>query len=321
MSAARPPILLASPRGFCAGVERAVEIAELALEVYGPPVYVRHEIVHNRRVVEDLRAKGAVFVEELDEIPAGDALVIYSAHGVAPAVRDAARARGLRTLDATCPLVTKVHVEALRCARDGYEILLVGHRGHVEVEGTLGHARDAMHLVESREQAEQVQVRNPERLAVLTQTTLSVDDTREILAVLARRFPALRLPKKDDICYATQNRQNAVKALAQRADRVLVVGAPSSSNSNRLVEVARACGARAELVESATDVPREWVAGARALGVTAGASTPQVVVDEVIAELVRLGAGEVEELVTELEDVHFTLPLELRDARRQVAGS
>jgi len=301
-------------------VERAVEIAELALQVHGPPVYVRHEIVHNRRVVEDLRAKGAVFVEELDEIPAGDALVIYSAHGVAPAVRASARARGLRTLDATCPLVTKVHVEALRCARDGYEILLVGHRGHVEVEGTLGHARDCMQLVESREQAERVEVRNPERLAVLTQTTLSVDDTREILAVLARRFPALRLPKKDDICYATQNRQNAVKALAQHADRVLVVGAPSSSNSNRLVEVARSCGVRAELVEGAADVPRAWVAGARTLGVTAGASTPQVVVDEVIAALQRLGAGAVEELVVELEDVHFTLPAELRDARRPSAG-
>jgi 4-hydroxy-3-methylbut-2-enyl diphosphate reductase len=306
-----PNLLLASPRGFCAGVDRAIEIVELALEVYGAPVFVRHEIVHNRHVVEALRAKGARFVEELAEVPAGG-LVVFSAHGVAPRVRAEARARGLRAIDATCPLVTKVHVEALRYARAGYEIVLVGHRGHVEVEGTLGHAPERMVLVETTDDALRLRVRDPERLAVLTQTTLSVDDTAEILAVLRRRFPKIRVPDKDDICYATQNRQNAVKALAARADLVLVVGAPTSSNSKRLVEVARAQGARAELVEEARDIDPAWVASARTVGVTAGASAPERLVEEVIARLRALGCGGVEQVAIVREDVTFTLPPELK---------
>ncbi|MGI9430765.1 MAG: 4-hydroxy-3-methylbut-2-enyl diphosphate reductase, partial [Myxococcota bacterium] len=240
-------ILLASPRGFCAGVDRAIEIVERALEQYGPPIYVRHEIVHNRHVVDELRSKGAVFIEDPAEVPAGS-LLIYSAHGVSPAVRDAAEAQELRTIDATCPLVTKVHVEAKRFARGGDEIVLIGHAGHVEVEGTMGQAPDRMHLVETVDDVATLSVDDPERLAVLTQTTLSVDDTREVMEGLRERFPTIRLPRKDDICYATQNRQNAVKALAERAALVVVVGAPSSSNSNRLVEVARVHGARAELV-------------------------------------------------------------------------
>jgi 4-hydroxy-3-methylbut-2-enyl diphosphate reductase len=304
-------ILLASPRGFCAGVDRAIEIVELALQVYGPPVYVRHEIVHNRHVVDALREKGAVFVDELSDVPA-TSLVIFSAHGVSPRVREEAEARGLRALDATCPLVTKVHVEALRCARDGYEIVLVGHRGHVEVEGTLGHAPERMHLVETVADARALRVREPKRLAVLTQTTLSVDDTREILDTLRARFPEIRVPGKDDICYATQNRQNAVKAISAEADLVLVVGAPTSSNSNRLVEVARAHGSDARLVESADQIDPAWLAGRRAIGLTAGASTPQVLVDAVIARLCELGCEGVRELEIVREDVEFSLPLELR---------
>jgi 4-hydroxy-3-methylbut-2-enyl diphosphate reductase len=304
-------ILLASPRGFCAGVDRAIEIVELALEIYGPPVWVRHEIVHNRHVVEALHARGARFVDELAQVPAGG-LVVFSAHGVSPQVRAEARARGLRAIDATCPLVTKVHVEALRYSRAGYEIVLVGHRGHVEVEGTLGHAPERMTLVETVADVERLSVRDPERLAVLTQTTLSVEDTAEIVAALRRRFPAIRVPGKDDICYATQNRQNAVKALAERADLVLVVGAPTSSNSNRLVEVARARGARAELVEEASDIDPGWVAAARVVGVTAGASAPERLVREVIARLESLGRSRVEEVVIVEEDVTFTLPPELK---------
>ncbi len=306
-----PSILLASPRGFCAGVDRAIEIVTLALEAYGAPVYVRHEIVHNRHVVESLREQGAVFVDELADVPEGS-LVIFSAHGVSPRVREEARERGLRALDATCPLVTKVHVEALRYAREGYEIVLVGHRGHVEVVGTLGHAPQRMHLVETVEDARRLAVENPELLAVLTQTTLSVDDTRQILEVLRERFPRIRVPGKDDICYATQNRQNAVKALATRADLVLVVGAPTSSNSNRLVEVARAHGAAARLVESAAEVEPAWLDGCRALGLTAGASTPQILVDQVIERLQALGCDRVEEVEITHEDVEFNLPLELK---------
>jgi 4-hydroxy-3-methylbut-2-enyl diphosphate reductase len=304
-------ILLASPRGFCAGVDRAIEIVELALETYGPPVWVRHEIVHNRHVVEALHARGARFVDDLAQVPSGG-LVVFSAHGVSPQVRAEARERGLRAIDATCPLVTKVHVEALRYARAGYEIVLVGHRGHVEVEGTLGHAPERMTLVETVADVERLSVRDPERLAVLTQTTLSVEDTAEIVAALRRRFPAIRVPGKDDICYATQNRQNAVKALAERADLVLVVGAPTSSNSNRLVEVARARGARAELVEEASDIDPGWVAAARVVGVTAGASAPERLVREVIARLESLGRSRVEEVVIVEEDVTFTLPPELK---------
>jgi 4-hydroxy-3-methylbut-2-enyl diphosphate reductase len=324
MSAPPFRIALARPRGFCAGVDRAIDVVELALEVYGKPVYVRHEIVHNRHVVEELRAKGAIFTDELGAVPPG-ALLVFSAHGVSPAVKAEAARRGLRTLDATCPLVTKVHVEALRCARDGYEIVLVGHRGHVEVEGTLGHAPERMHLVETRADAEALEVRDPGRLAVLTQTTLSVDDTREILDVLRRRFPAIRLPGKDDICYATQNRQNAVKRIAPEAQLVLVVGASASSNTNRLVEVARAGGAQARLIENAREIEPRWLDGVRTVGVSAGASTPEVLVREVIARLQALGAGEVREDVLVEENVRFTLPPGLRAASapsgRDPAGS
>jgi len=308
-------LLLASPRGFCAGVDRAIEIVELALQLYGKPVYVRHEIVHNRHVVEDLRAKGAIFTDDLSSVPEGS-LLVFSAHGISPAVRAEAEARKLRTLDATCPLVTKVHVEAMRYARDDYEIVLVGHRGHVEVDGTLGHAPERMHLVETVEDVARLRVRDESRLAVLTQTTLSVDDTREIVAALKARFPAIRVPGKDDICYATQNRQNAVKELAGRVDLVLVVGAPSSSNSNRLVEVARVHGARAELVEDAAGIAPAWVAGATRIGVSAGASTPEVLVREVVERLRELGAASVEALATVDEGVHFALPAELRREQR-----
>jgi 4-hydroxy-3-methylbut-2-enyl diphosphate reductase len=306
-------VLLANPRGFCAGVDRAIEIVELALERYGPPVYVRHEIVHNRHVVNTLRSKGAVFVEEPDEVPPGS-LLVYSAHGVSPAVREAAARRGLRAIDATCPLVTKVHVEALRFERDGYEIVLVGHAGHVEVEGTMGHAPERMHLVETVDDVAVLRVRDPARLACLTQTTLSVDDTREILEVLARRFPAIVLPRKDDICYATQNRQNAVKRLVAEADVVLVVGAPESSNSNRLVEIAAKAGVRAFLVQSAEDIDPAWIEGATCAGVTAGASAPEVLVEQVVARIRELAGGalRVDSLAAAAEGVSFALPAELR---------
>ena len=320
MGAQPPRILLASPRGFCAGVDRAIEIVELALETYGAPVYVRHEIVHNRHVVEDLRTKGAIFVDEISEVPEGS-LVIFSAHGVAPRVREQAAARKLRALDATCPLVTKVHVEALRYARKGYEIALVGHRGHVEVEGTLGHAEACMHLVETCEDAERLEVRDPERLAVLTQTTLSVDDTREIIEVIQRRFPNTRLPNKDDICYATQNRQNAVKAIAREADLVLVVGAPASSNSNRLVEVARAHGADSHLVQNASEIDPAQIRGRRVIGLTAGASTPQWLVEQVIERLRALGCTQVDELEIIREDVEFALPQELKRDLARAGGA
>jgi 4-hydroxy-3-methylbut-2-enyl diphosphate reductase len=311
MEGIRPRILLAGPRGFCAGVDRAIEIVELALEMYGPPVFVRHEIVHNRHVVDSLREKGACFVDDLGEVPRGSRLV-FSAHGVSPAVRAEAKERDLHTIDATCPLVTKVHLEALRYARRGYEIVLVGHRGHVEVEGTLGQAPDRIQLVQTVEDAEHVEVSEPGRVGVLTQTTLSVDDTREILEVLRRRFPEIRTPSKDDICYATQNRQNAVKEIARRSDLVLVVGAPTSSNSNRLVEVARTAGARAELVEDATDVEPRWLAGVQCVGVTAGASAPEELVDGLIARLRELGCGELDEVRIVDEHVTFSLPPELR---------
>jgi len=304
-------ILVASPRGFCAGVSYAIEIVDLVLERYGPPVYVRHEIVHNRHVVDQLRSQGAVFVDELSEVPAG-ALVIFSAHGVAPSVREEAQRRGLRVIDATCPLVTKVHVEALRYARQGFEILVVGHRGHVEVIGTLGHAPDQMHLVETVADVERVQVRDPERVAVVTQTTLSVDDTRDILDAIRRRFPAVRLPTKDDICYATQNRQAAVKELARQSGLVLVIGSPTSSNANRLVEVARNAGGRAELIEDARDIDAAWLAGVHAVGLTAGASTPEALVQETIAQLHGFGFDRVRDVTTAEEHVTFPLPRELR---------
>jgi 4-hydroxy-3-methylbut-2-enyl diphosphate reductase len=308
-------ILLANPRGFCAGVDRAIEIVEAALARFGPPVYVRHEIVHNRHVVEALRKQGAVFVDEPSEAPRG-ALLIYSAHGVSPAVREAAAQQGLRTIDATCPLVTKVHVEARRFAESGHELVLVGHAGHVEVEGTMGHAQGRMQLVEDVRGVERLEVENPARLAVLTQTTLSVDDTRDVLDALRRRFPGVQLPRKDDICYATQNRQNAVKAMIGEADLVLVVGAPESSNSNRLVEIARKAGVPAQLVQTADEIRPEWVVGVSCVGVTAGASAPEVLVEAVIERLRSLAGGEVR-VDTQLgapEGVVFQLPAELRVA-------
>ncbi len=303
-------ILLAAPRGFCAGVDRAIEIVERALDMHGPPVYVRHEIVHNRHVVDRLRGMGAVFVDDVAEIPPG-AVVIYSAHGVSPEIRRQAAERGLRAIDATCPLVTKVHLEARRHAEEGREILLIGHAGHVEVEGTMGEAPERMRLVGSIADAESVAVEDPERVAFLTQTTLSVDDTRAIVDVLRRRFPAIEGPPQEDICYATQNRQNAVKTLTPRIDLLLVVGAPNSSNSQRLVEVGSQGGAPARLVESARDLDPAWFAGVETVGITAGASAPEELVRSIVARLRELGGGEPEEVPTVIENVRFALPREL----------
>ncbi len=306
-------VLLANPRGFCAGVDRAIEIVERVLERFGPPVYVRHEIVHNRHVVEQLRTKGVIFIDDPAEAPSGS-LLIYSAHGVSPAVRAAAEKQKLRVIDATCPLVTKVHVEAQRLAREGYEIVLVGHRGHVEVEGTLGQAPERMHLIQSVEDVAALEVEDPARLGCVTQTTLSVDDTREIMDALVARFPAIVVPRKDDICYATQNRQNAVKELTGRADVVIVVGAPESSNSNRLVEIASKFGARAYLVQEAGEIDPAWLGGAQCIGVTAGASAPEVLVTQVVERLRELAEADVEvSALADLDEgVVFQLPAELR---------
>jgi 4-hydroxy-3-methylbut-2-enyl diphosphate reductase len=303
-------VLLANPRGFCAGVERAIETVERALELHGAPIYVRHEIVHNRYVVDDLRAKGAVFVEELDEVPTG-ATVIFSAHGISKQVRADAERRGLKVFDATCPLVTKVHVEVTRMLRAGYEVVMIGHRGHPETEGTMGQATHGMHLVETVDDVASLQVGTPDKVAYVTQTTLSIDDARAIVAALKARFPAIRGPKKDDICYATQNRQDAVKFMAPQCEVVIVVGSPNSSNSNRLREVAEHMGAQAYMVDRAADLRPEWIAGKRRVGVTAGASAPQVLVDELIAKLKELGAGSVRQLDGISERVVFTLPKEL----------
>ena len=308
-------VVLANPRGFCAGVERAIETVERALELFGAPIYVRHEIVHNKYVVEDLRAKGAVFVEELDEVPAG-ATVIFSAHGVSKQVRADAEQRGLKVFDATCPLVTKVHVEVARMVRAGQEVVMIGHRGHPETEGTMGQAMRGMHLVETVEDVAGLQVGDPEKLAYVTQTTLSIDDAKAIVAALKKRFPAIRGPKKDDICYATQNRQDAVKFMAPQCEVVIVVGSPNSSNSNRLREVAQHMGAQAYMVDRAADLRPEWIAGKRRVGVTAGASAPQVLVDELIARLKELGAESVRQLEGITERVVFTLPRELARADR-----
>jgi 4-hydroxy-3-methylbut-2-enyl diphosphate reductase len=305
-------IVVASPRGFCAGVSHAIEIVDLVLARLGAPVYVRHEIVHNRHVVERLRERGAIFVDELADVPDGS-LVIFSAHGVAPSVRTEAAARRLRVIDATCPLVTKVHVEALRFARDDYDILLIGHRGHVEVIGTLGHAADRMHLVETVDDVARLTVRDPQRVAVVTQTTLSVDDTRDIVEAVRQRFPAVHLPAKDDICYATQNRQTAVKELARQSDCVLVIGSPTSSNANRLVEVARNAGTTARLIEDAGDIDPAWLGAVRAVGLTAGASTPESLVEAAIERLCGLGFTRVRDLTTAVEHVTFPLPRALRD--------
>jgi 4-hydroxy-3-methylbut-2-enyl diphosphate reductase len=303
-------VLLASPRGFCAGVERAIEIVERALELHGAPIYVRHEIVHNKYVVDDLRAKGAVFVEELDEVPTG-ATVIFSAHGVSQEVRADAERRGLKVFDATCPLVTKVHVEVAKMLRAGHEVVMIGHRGHPEAEGTMGQATHGMHLVETVDDVAGLRVAAPERLAYVTQTTLSVDDARAIVAALKARFPSIHGPKKDDICYATQNRQDAVKFMAPQCEVVIVVGSPNSSNSNRLREVAQHMGAQAYMVDRAADLKPEWIAGKRRIGVTAGASAPQVLVDELIARLKALGAASVQTLPGFTERVVFSLPREL----------
>ncbi|MCC6211425.1 MAG: 4-hydroxy-3-methylbut-2-enyl diphosphate reductase [Burkholderiales bacterium] len=307
-------VLLANPRGFCAGVERAIEIVERALERHGAPIYVRHEIVHNKFVVADLRTKGAVFVEELDEVPRGST-VIFSAHGVSRQVREDAEARGLKVFDATCPLVTKVHVEVAKMLREGYEIVMIGHRGHPEAEGTMGQAAAGMHLVETAEDVARLEVRDPGRVSYVTQTTLSVDDAAQIVAALRARFPQIRGPKRDDICYATQNRQDAVKFLAPRCDVVIVVGSPNSSNSNRLREVAENMGVDAYMVDSAADLRPEWIAGRPRVGVTAGASAPEVLVNALIERLQELGARSVRPLEGAAEHVVFTLPRELA-ARR-----
>ena len=318
MSDARPAaagrvekLLMANLRDFCAGVVRAIDVVEKALEVCDGPVYVRKEIIHNKYVVDELKRKGARFVEEVDETPDG-AWLIYSAHGIAPAVREAARAKRLRTIDATCPLVTKVHLEAIHYARRGYTILLIGHHDHDETIGTLGEAPDAIRLVGTRQEAETVEVADPSRVAYLTQTTLSLDDCREILEVLTRRFPGLVGPSKGDICYATQNRQDAVKAMAPHVDALLVLGAPNSSNSLRLCEVARAIGVPAYLIERAEDIRPEWLQDVRVLGLTASASAPEILVREVVAYAQeRLHVREVEEFHTVQEDVNFALPQEL----------
>ncbi len=303
-------VLLANPRGFCAGVERAIEIVERALEQRGAPIYVRHEIVHNKYVVDDLRKKGAVFVEELDEVPRGST-VIFSAHGVSKEIRSDAEARGLKVFDATCPLVTKVHVEVSKMLREGYEIVMIGHRGHPESEGTMGQSETGMHLVETVGDVARLHVRNPDKLSYVTQTTLSVDDAAQIVAALRERFPAVRGPKRDDICYATQNRQDAVKFMAPRCDVVIVVGSPNSSNSNRLREVAQNMGVDAYMVDSAADLRPEWIAGKPRVGVTAGASAPEVLVNELIERLQELGAKSVRPLEGIAEHVVFTLPREL----------
>ena len=308
-------VLLANPRGFCAGVERAIEIVERALEQRGAPIYVRHEIVHNKYVVDDLRKKGAVFVEELDEVPRGST-VIFSAHGVSKEIRRDAEARGLKVFDATCPLVTKVHVEVSKMLREGYEIVMIGHRGHPESEGTMGQSESGMHLVETVEDVARLQVKNPERISYVTQTTLSVDDAALIVAALRARFPAVRGPKRDDICYATQNRQDAVKFMAPRCDVVIVVGSPNSSNSNRLREVAQNMGVEAYMVDNAADLRPEWIAGKPRVGVTAGASAPEVLVNELIERLQELGAKSVRPLEGIAEHVVFTLPRELAAGRQ-----
>jgi 4-hydroxy-3-methylbut-2-enyl diphosphate reductase len=308
-------VLLANPRGFCAGVERAIEIVERALELYGPPIYVRHEIVHNRYVVDDLRAKGAVFVEELNDVPTGGT-VIFSAHGVPKAVQAEADRRGLKVFDATCPLVTKVHIEVKKMLREGYEIVMIGHRGHPEAEGTMGQSAVGMHLVETLEDVAALNVKSPDRLAYVTQTTLSIDDAKAIVSALQARFPSIRGPKKDDICYATQNRQDAVKFMAPQCDVVIVVGSPNSSNSNRLREVAQKSGADAYMVDSAADLKPEWIAGKRRVGISAGASAPEVLVNELVARLKALGAQTVRPLEGIRETVVFTLPRHLARSHR-----
>ncbi len=316
-------LMVAGLRGFCAGVVRAISVVEKALEICEGTVYVRKEIIHNRYVVEELRRRGAIFVEELDEVPDGG-VVIFSAHGISPEVRETARQKRLITIDATCPLVTKVHLEVVGFARRGYTILFVGHKEHDETIGTLGEAPASIRVVGSKEEARNVVVDTPDKVVYLTQTTLSVDDTREIVQILHERFPALQAPPKDDICYATQNRQDAVKALAQHVDVLLVLGAPNSSNSLRLCEVAEARNLRAHLIETAADIRPEWIGDANVVGLTASASAPEILVQQVIGfARERLGVTDVEELLTVKEDVHFSLPHELDrlEPRSAAAGN
>jgi 4-hydroxy-3-methylbut-2-enyl diphosphate reductase len=304
-------ILLASPRGYCAGVDRAVQTVELALERYGAPVYVRKEIVHNKHVVEQLRARGAIFVEQETEVPEGS-VTIFSAHGVAPSVRANADTRRLRTIDATCPLVTKVHVEARRFVADGYTVILIGHDGHEEVEGTMGEAPGHIILVQSEDDVDTLEVPDPEKLAYTTQTTLAVEETRAIIERLRERFPTIVGPRTDDICYATTNRQAAVRQLAEQCDLVLVVGSRNSSNSLRLVEVARDCGARSELIDNAGEIQEQWLEGVRTLGISSGASAPEELVRELVARFTERGVSDVSELTFTQEDVRFMLPKTIR---------
>ena len=308
-------IRLANPRGFCAGVDRAIDIVNRALDVFGAPIYVRHEVVHNRFVVEGLRERGAIFVDELDEVP-DNTIVIFSAHGVSQAVRREAAARGLKVFDATCPLVTKVHMEVARFSRQGRECVLIGHAGHPEVEGTMGQYDDAegghIYLVEDEAQASALVVKNPEALSYVSQTTLSMDDTAKVIEALRRRFPQIQGPRTDDICYATQNRQDAVKDLASQCDLLLVVGSPNSSNSNRLRELSERMGTPAHLIDGAADIDPAWLAGRKVVGITAGASAPEVLVQGVIARLRELGAEAPEEMQGREEHVVFSIPRELR---------
>ncbi|MGP0149375.1 4-hydroxy-3-methylbut-2-enyl diphosphate reductase [Pseudomonas oryzihabitans] len=308
-------IKLANPRGFCAGVDRAIDIVDRALDVFGPPIYVRHEVVHNKFVVDNLRARGAVFVEDVADVP-DDVILIFSAHGVSQAVRREAAERGLKVFDATCPLVTKVHMEVARYSRDGQECILIGHAGHPEVEGTMGQYDDraggAIYLVEDEEDVEKLEVRNPEALFYVSQTTLSMDDTRKVIDALRAKFPRINGPRKNDICYATTNRQDAVKTLALESDVVLVVGSPSSSNSNRLRELAERLGTPAYLIDGAEDLQQSWFEGVQRIGVTAGASAPEVLVRGVIDQLQSWGATDEVELEGEPENITFTLPRELR---------
>jgi 4-hydroxy-3-methylbut-2-enyl diphosphate reductase len=304
-------ILLAEPRGFCAGVDRAIDIVERALAKFGAPIYVRHEIVHNTYVVNDLKSKGAIFIEDLDDVPAG-ATLVFSAHGVSKAVQNEAAARGFQIFDATCPLVTKVHVEVAKLAKEGYEFIMIGHKGHPEVEGTMGQLDAGIHLVEDVDDVAGVQPSQTERLAVVTQTTLSVDDAAEITAAVKRRFPTIRQPKQQDICYATQNRQDAVKMLSRDVDVVIVVGSPTSSNSNRLAELARKLGVDSYMVDHPEDLRAEWVEGKGRVGLTAGASAPEAVVQDVIARLKSLGAVAVRKMDGIQETVKFPLPKGLK---------
>ena len=309
-------IVLANPRGFCAGVDRAIVIVEQALEKFGAPIYVRNEVVHNKFVVDELRAKGAIFVNELDKIPAGST-VIFSAHGVSKAVRIEAESRGLTAFDATCPLVTKVHIEVAKMRKAGLEIVMIGHKGHPEVEGTMGQSKEGMYLVETPEDVKKLNVKDAEKLAFVTQTTLSMDDAALVINALQTKFPSIHAPKSDDICYATQNRQDAVKIMAKDCDLVIIVGSPNSSNSNRLREVAQNQGVEAYMVDNASHLKAEWLIGKKKIGVSAGASAPEILVKDVISKLKAFGANEVQELHGVVESVVFQLPKNLTSAQKK----